>query len=232
MRPSPRDDPRGTPVVGMTRVLIADPQLLLADALATALAGHDDLEVVDEQPETARDALAAVLRHQPDVALLNYRLRQMNGPALLLAVQVQAPNVKVITLSSWLHSPHDIQTALDCGAVGFVPTEVRVATIVEAIRRARSGENPVFEDKLADMAGRLQSRQDHVSTIAARLARLTPRQLEVLRLIAAGMDATTISKRLNISMPTVRSHIHSMLELAGAQSQVELISMARDHGVV
>lgn len=213
------------------RVLVADSQVLFADALGLALARYEDLEVADARPETGIQALRAALEQEPDVILLDFWIRDMAGPAAVQMLSAQVPDAHVLVLS-WFHGPDHFTQALEAGAGGFLPKSLRVAKVHEGIVRVHAGEVPVFEQELARLAGTIDNRARVGQRIVQRFYTLTPRELEVLRLLSAGLGADEVAKRLDIAVGTARTHIHHILSKTGAASQLEAVAMARAQGVI
>lgn len=212
-------------------MLVADAQLLFSDALCVALSASASLDVLPENPADGRKAIAIAIADKPDVALVDFWMPEVNGPAVARTLGAQAPSVKVLHLS-WFHGPVQIEESLTSGAVGFLPKSVRVALVAEAIERAQAGECPVFEEQLMGLVHTIAARQEHLAVIQDRLASLTPRQLEILRLVGAGLTVTDVTKRLDLREGTVRTHIHNILEKTGARSQLEAVALARDQGLI
>lgn len=218
---------------GMTpiRVLVSDPQVLVADALAGALERYDDLEVVSARPESGSDAVQAAVVYEPQVILTEFWVRDMSGPAAIELLLGKVPDARVLVIS-WFHGPDQIHQALDAGAVAFLPKSLRVPQVHEAILRAHAGENPVFAEELSRLVDLLERRSRYVTDMGERLRSLSGRELEVLQLIAVGLPNNDIAKRLNLAPGTVRTHIHQILSKTGARSQVEAVAIARDHEIV
>jgi DNA-binding NarL/FixJ family response regulator len=217
--------------MAITRVLIGDAQHLFADALAEALACRSDLSVLDTRPCQGVEALRVATNSTADVALLDYWLPDMEGPVAIRELLRRAPEVKVLTLS-WFHGADQVQLALRAGAVGFLPKSLSVQRVAEAVRRAHEGENPVFGEELARLVDQLAMRAAAVQEVTGRFAELTVREIEVLQLLALGRSRTAIARCLEISEATVRTHITRLLGKSGATSQLEVVTMARDAGIV
>ncbi|MEX0660088.1 MAG: response regulator transcription factor [Egibacteraceae bacterium] len=215
----------------LTRVLIADAQVLFSDALAIALGCCEGLEILPDLPTEGRKAVAMAIADKPDIILVDYWMPEMDGPAVARTLAVQATETKVMHLS-WFHGPIQIQESLASGAVGFLPKSVRVSLVAEAIVRAQAGESPVFEEQLQGLARTIATRQQYLADMQTRLASLTPRQLEILRLVGAGLMVTDVAKRLGLREGTVRTHIHNILDKTGARSQLEAVALARDEGLI
>lgn len=214
-----------------TLVVIADAQYLFAESLATALTERAGLKVVPDHPNRGSDVLTLVASERPDVALVDYWLPDMDGPSVIGQLRARAPATKVITLS-WFHGRREVQQALHNGAVGFLPKGVRVDQVAEAIARAQDGEDPVFAEELTKLVRTITARNNALGDIAQRFAVFTPRELDVLQLIAAGLSARMIARRLDIREATVRTHITRILAKTEAGSQLEVVAMARDQGLV
>lgn len=214
-----------------TRVLIADGQPLVADALAIALRRCGDLEPVASRAHDAVEAIEAARLHRPDVAVIDFWLPGMECAAVIQAVTAAHPRIKVITLS-WLISADHIRSALTAGAAGVLPKTVLVADLAEAIRRAHAGDSLVFGDDLAELVETLGRRRDVGWRIFDGLKSLGPREFEVLSYMGDGLPVEDIAARLAISPKTVRNHIHSILSKLGARTQLEAVVWARNNGLI
>jgi len=212
-------------------VLIVDAQFLVADALATALNGYDDIAVLAQRPTTGVQALKEAAAAHPAVVLLDYWLPDVDGPAAIRQLGAEAPDTKALTLS-WLHDPEQIKTALQAGAIGYLPKSVSVAKVAEGIRRAAQGEDPVFGEKIAKLIEALRARADEVDDVADRFANLTTRELEVLQLLSTGASVVEIGHQIGITEATVRTHITRILRKIEAGSQLEAVTLARVAGLV
>lgn len=226
-----RLDDEGVTGAPTRTVLVADGQRMFAEAVAIALRSHPGLHVLSEHPTTGTAALEVAMRDEPDVLLLDYWLLGMNGPACTRAVHERCPDAKVLLLS-WLHGPQHVQEALAAGAVGFLPKSLTFDQLVEAIRRACSGEPLVFAEQLARLVDDIERRARESEERAKRLATLSTRELEVLDLLGKGLSPKEIALNLDISVGTVKNHIHSILTKTGGRTQLEAILVARYHRVI
>lgn len=211
--------------------MVADLQVLMADALAEALERRKDLEVFPERETTGPGLIAAAQEHRPDVVLVSYQLADMEGPAATRAILHRSPESKVVVLA-WFWGPPQVHRAYEAGAAGFLPKGITVETLAEAIRRVQAGEAPVYEAELQGLMDRLEARQRRVDTVAARLATLTVREMEVLQLLGAGLSPRETAGRLGITEGTVRNHISRILSKTETASQMEVVARARDRGVL
>lgn len=212
-------------------VLVADGQKLFAQAVGIALRTYPELEVLPEHPTTGTAALEVATREEPDMLLLDYWLPGMDGPACTRAVRERTPGAKVLLLS-WLHGPQHVQEALAAGAVGFLPKSLTFDQLVEAIRRACAGEALVFGEQLARLVEDIERRAEESEERVKRLATLSGRELEVLDRLGKGLSPKEIAVDLEISIGTVKNHIHSILVKTGGRTQLEAILVARYHRII
>jgi DNA-binding NarL/FixJ family response regulator len=217
--------------VSLISVLICDAQPLMGDALALALERDAGLAIFPEHPAAGVDAVEAAVRLRPDVALIDFWLDGMEAPAVVREILAHAPETKILHLS-WFHGPPQIRESIASGSVGFLPKGVTVAQVDEAIHRAHAGEVPVFEKELDELILRIERRGHYLEDLHDRFVTLSPRELQVLRLLGAGLTSEDIGARLGIVEATVRTHIHRILSKSGARSQLEAVALARDQGLV
>lgn len=217
--------------VTVIHVLIADAQGLFSDALARCLADWEDFEVLADRPLTGVRALHTALEHKPDVALIDYWLAEMDGPVIARELLARLPDTKVIHLS-WFHGPDQVEASLASGAVGFLPKSLSVPQVAEAIHRAVGGERPVFEERLSRMVDAITQRADYIDRQASRFNTLTARELGVLRELAGGYTVDQIGRRLGITYGTARTHVRRIVQKTQARSQLEVVAMAKEQGLV
>lgn len=212
-------------------MLVADGSRLLSEALASSLRWNFDMEALEEFPGTGPEALEAVGRLKPNVALIDFWLPGMEGPAVAATLQHRCPQTKVILLSL-IHSPRDIERALASGAVGFLPKSTGMKSVSEAIRRAHAGENPVFAEDLQHLSRKIKEREVVAERINKIFATLSPREMEVLRLFSYGWSINQIAKKLSLSPGTVKQYSHKILQRTGAETRERAIAMARFSGII
>lgn len=214
-----------------TRILVADAQPLFAEALAGVLALERDFLTFSEYPASGRDVVDAIYRLEPDVALIDYWIPGMEGPAVTNAITREAPQVKVIMLS-WFYGVREIRKALEAGAIGFIPKNVSVSQVSAAIRDAQAGSSIVYPEQIAKMMERLDLGDKAATQMWQKLGELTPRELEILEQLARGDPINALAERLSISVHTLRTHIHRILEKTGTRSQMEAVALARRFGLI
>ncbi|MGH2772363.1 MAG: response regulator [Actinomycetota bacterium] len=213
------------------KVLVADSQLSFSDALAISLRLQPDIEVLFDHPTSAQDAVKAVVKVKPDVALVDYWLPGMEGSATTKMILSQARGQKVIVLS-WFHGPRHIQEALDAGVAGFLPKSLLVPEIAEAIRRAHTGETPIYAEETGRLLAKIDKKYQDNLLIWNRLKNLTEREIVVLTLLSLGHSKKEVAEQLFIAPGTVKNHLHKMLVKSGARTLTELAAMARSCGLI
>lgn len=208
------------------RVLIVDDHTVLSQALADALSLHGITEVRVAGPhELGGEAVVALARAwRPSVVLLDLYLGD-EAPAIPLVPLLSSPGTAVVVLTASEDRTVWAQ-ALEAGAAGVMPKSVDFNELVSAVRRAAAGQ-PLLEDReqaeLLDEVARLRKAE------ARRLGpfqRLTRREQEVLAGLIAGQAAKQIARDLQVSMPTVRTHIRSVFDKLGVNSQRAAVTMA------
>lgn len=217
--------------MGSITVLVADNQFLFADALARCLGTLPDLEVLPDRPQEATRALEVVEADKPDVALLDYWLAGMTGPALIRVLSSRVPRTRLVHVS-WFHGAPHIQASLDAGAAAFLPKGVGVDQVAEVVRRVHAGQTRALAEKVGGLVQKVNRRAADVDGQWERLTELTPRELEVLRLLADGLSVQDVCEALTVTEATVRSHIHHVLTKTGTRNQMEAVALAREHGVL
>lgn len=213
--------------MGVVRVLIADPQRVFAEAVAEALRESDGLGLVDGHPNSAAALIEAVTAQEPRVVLMDYHLDVMSCDRVVRDVVACQPDVRVLVLSS-RHHEDAVQQVLDAGAVGYLPKDCDLATVVQAVHRADADERPVFGDRLGRLLDSLQRRRVAAEEHERRMAMLTPRELEVLQWLAAGFTPGETAAGLGATVHTVQTHIRNLKAKTGARTHLEAARMA--HG--
>jgi DNA-binding NarL/FixJ family response regulator len=211
------------------RVLIVDDHPVMARGIQMALAEHPDLEVVG----VARDAseterLADETR--PNVLLADFHLPDASGADLARTLRRRHPRLMVLMLSAD-DAEERIADAIEAGAVGYIIKTESAATLAAAIRRAAAGEILLA----APMLARLVAAQRRSAAARGERSRilesLTPRQRQVLQLIAKGLDNRRIAGRLGVAVNTVRGYTQDLLEKMGAHSKLEAVARASELGL-
>jgi len=203
-----------------TRVLIVDDHLMVREGLKVLLSTALDLDVVGEAANGAK-AVEAVSLTAPDVVLMDILMPVMNGAEATALIKEAFPAVQVIALTSYADGELVEQT-LQAGAVSFLLKDSRPEALVQAIRDAREGRGTIDAGAMRSMMSR---GQDKVG------ADLTPREREVLALIAAGMSNSEIAEKLTLAVGTVRLHVSNILAKLGAPNRTTAAIIAVKHGL-
>lgn len=217
------------------RVLVADAQRLFSESLATALAQLPGMEVSFVRPKTSLttglETAEAVIRTKPDVAVLDYWLAEMQGPALVRMILGWQPTTKVLIVS-WFHSPRDIEAALSAGALGFLPKTLPVDEIGQAIRDVQAGRTLLQAERDLQLAQTIAGHEQDAKNLWDRLVTLTPREVDVVRMLATGQPTKQIAKAMEISEGTLRIHLNNIMSKTGAETRMEAVALARQAGLV
>ncbi len=207
------------------RVVIADDHTLLREGTSRILETQADIEVVGEAGDGA-GAVEAVLRLQPDVALLDVRMPVLNGIDATQRIREQAPNVAVLVLSAYADDEY-VSAVIRAGASGYLLKTVRAHELIEAVRRVGMGEvvlHPAVAGKLARLF--VKNNTDG----APEEHKLTPRELDILRLVCLGRLNKEIAGELSLSIRTVEGHLNAILGKLGARSRTEAAMLASSKG--
>jgi NarL family two-component system response regulator LiaR len=186
------------------RVVIADDHAVVRQGLRTYLELQEDIDVVAEAADGA-EAVDAAARHAPDVVLLDLAMPRLDGVGALRELRERAPEVRVIVLTSFGEDDR-LFAALRAGAAGFLLKDTEPPDLVRAIRTAHAGQAPLSPATATRVVEEL-SRGGRGR--AADL--LTPRELEVLRLIARGRSNKRIALELGVAEKTVKTHVGHVL---------------------
>lgn len=208
------------------RLLLVDDHCMVRRALRRLLEDEPDLEVVGEAGE-GRDALAQAARLRPDVIVLDLVLPGMGGLEVIPELARRLPGIAVVVLSMYSSEPY-VKEALRSGACCYVRKQADVGELVRAVREAAAGHR-YLSPPLARWAFDAYAEPDRP---ADPYWELTPRQREVLRLVALGHTSRQIAALLTISPRTVESHRASVLDRLGLTGTAELVRYAVGRGVV
>ncbi len=211
----------------MIRVLIADDQPLARAGFRAVLEATGSITVVAEA-ESGEQAIQLARAHEPDVVLMDIRMPGMDG----IEATRHMPNQKILILTTFGLDDYIIE-ALRAGASGFLLKDAPLEELVRAIRTIAAGDaqlsSAVTKRLLTQVARRLPSA---VPRDTGSLARLTEREQEVLRLLAAGMTNAEIAAALVISEPTVKTHVSNVLQKLALRDRVQAVIYAYENGLI
>ncbi|MEV4092559.1 response regulator transcription factor [Streptosporangium saharense] len=216
------------------RIVIADDQALVRTGFRMILTA-DGAEVVGEAADGA-EAIDAVRRTNPDVVLMDIRMPQMDGleaTRRLMAEEGQETRVLILTTYDL---DHYVYAALAAGASGFLLKDVTPEHLVAAVRLVRTGDAllaPSITRRLVERFARREEREEAGADASHRdLSELTPRELEVLRLLATGLSNAELAERLTLSTTTVKTHVARILAKLGLRDRVQAVVLAYETGLI
>jgi DNA-binding NarL/FixJ family response regulator len=214
------------------RVLVADDHALVRHGFRSILAGEDDIDVIEASD--GRDAVAIATRDQPDVALMDIRMPVLDGieATRLITADPVLSSTKVIVLTTFDLDEY-VFGALRAGASGFLLKGVEPVQLINAVRTVAGGDALLEPSATRRLIEAYTSGATHERTSAPPLPEeLTPREIELLTLIAGGSTNAEIAERLVISPLTVKSHVSRILTKMSARDRTQLVVMAYESGLV
>ncbi|WP_433274827.1 response regulator transcription factor [Pseudonocardia xinjiangensis] len=199
----------------MIRILLADDERLIRDAIAGLLDLDDDFEVVG-QAASGDEAIATALRLRPDVALLDLQIPGPDGIEVARRLATELPDCRCVIVTS--HGrPGYLKSALAAGVRGFLPKTVSFPTLAHVVRKVAAGGRYVDPELAAEAIG-------------AGDSPLTPRETDVLAFARDGAPVEEIAQRVSLSRGTVRNHLAAAIGKLGAANRHEAARIAAEHG--
>lgn len=216
-------------VRAIARLIIADDHELARAGLRSMIGGESGLEIVGEAAN-GREALELCRRHEPDLALLDMRMPEMDGLAATRSIKSECPKTSVIIVT--MHeNPDYLFEALKAGAAGYLLKDASQREVVTAVRRVLRGESLLNQDLATQLLRRLAGEASGAN--GARPAeRLTPREHEVLRLLAQGQTNREIAKSLVVSVGTVKVHVEHIIAKLGVSDRTQAAVRAVELGLL
>ncbi|MEV0644238.1 response regulator transcription factor [Phytomonospora sp. NPDC050363] len=203
------------------RVLLADDHPVVRQGLRTFLELHDDIDVVGEAAD-GREAVELVRELEPDVLLLDRKMPGLDGQGVLTELAGLPARTRAIVLTS-VTDPRDVAPAVAAGAAGFLYKDVAPDALVAAIRSVHSGQSLFAPEALAAMTA--PAAREPVA------GPLTPREVEVLGLIATGRSNREIARELVVAEKTVKTHVSNVLMKLGVTDRTQAALYAVRHGL-
>ena len=207
------------------RVLLADDHRIVAEGLKSLLSTEFDLVGVVED---GRALVAAAKELRPDVIVADITMPRLNGLDALPHLKKEDPSVKVVFLTMHKDVAY-ARRALESGASGFVLKHSAATELIDAVRAAAKGKTYLTPALAGDVLHAMRQGPERGSD---PVAMLTPRQREILQLLAEGRSAKEIGAALDISARTVEFHKYQMMEALGLHANAELVHFAIKHGIV
>lgn len=207
------------------RILVADDHPVVRDGLAAVLGTQPDFEVISEV-SNGREVIEQTLALKPDVVLLDLEMPEMDGVETLKALRQMSAEVKAIVFTAF-DTDERILSAVQAGAQGYLLKGAPREELFKAVRVVNAGGSllePVVASKLL--------RQVSEAEAKPKADPLTPREVEVLELVAQGLQNKEIAAALVISERTVKFHVSSIMGKLGAGNRTEALSIAAQRGLV
>jgi DNA-binding NarL/FixJ family response regulator len=211
------------------RVLVADDHAIVREGLSIMLGNQPDMQVVGTAAN-GREALRLVDEHDPDVAVMDISMPELNGIDAIQQILPHHPLLKVIVLSIHQTKPY-VFRALKAGAKGYLIKETAGLEVVEAVRAVYRGER-YLSQQIADLLTVSLSINSEASNEAGPLERLSQREREILQLVAEGKTSQAIANLLSISPKTVDTYRSRLMHKIGVNDMAGLVKFAIQHGVI
>ena len=211
------------------RVLVVDDQSLVRAGFRLVLENHDDLEVVGEA-SNGHEAIHSAGRLKPDVVLMDIRMPELDGIAATRAITTTHP-ARVLVLTTYDLDEY-VYDALQAGASGFLLKDTPPSQLADGIRAVASGEAllaPTVTRRLIEEFARVGPAR---RVRPSELDELTPRELEVLQLVARGMSNAEIAADLFLGETTVKTHVTHVLGKLGLRDRVQAVVLAYESGLI
>lgn len=216
--------PPGEGTAPRVRVILADDHPLLREGVERAIAAYPSLELVGVASD-GRQALEEIRRLRPDVAVVDLRMPGLGGMDVVHAVSRDGLSTRVMFLSGYVDSTIAYR-ALAEGAMGFITKEAGGKAVCEAIAAVARGEIVLSPEAQSSIAEEIRTRRD------ASEPALTPRERDVLRLVAEGLSAPDIGARLSLSAATVKGHLGSIYEKLGVSERAAAVAEGMRRGLL
>jgi DNA-binding NarL/FixJ family response regulator len=213
----------------MTRVLIADDDDLMRAGLVELLSGEESIEIVG-QARTGREAVDRARRLKPDVVLMDVRMPDLDGIRATAELAVAAPTARVLILTTFEQDDY-IFGALRAGASGFLLKRTRPEELIAAVHTVAAGDSLLSPSVTRRVIDRVAQQPTPELSDQAKLDELTPREREVLELVAGGLSNREIAAELVIEEATARSHVRRILMKLGLRDRVQIVIFAYETGV-
>jgi DNA-binding NarL/FixJ family response regulator len=207
-------------------LLICDDHRILTDAIAAIVRSDPGLRLVTAPVDNGPEAVRLSQEHRPDVVLMDIELRgPMNGIETTRCITQVSPTSRVVVVSGHKRPTVAVE-AVEAGASGFLDKNAAIDDLLRVVHAAAAGELLIDPTMLARLIPELAAERRATNEIRAKLARLTPRERDILMLMTQGRGSESIAEHLVISRPTVRTHIQNVLTKLEVRSQLEAVALA------
>ncbi|MDB5303762.1 MAG: response regulator receiver [Phycisphaerales bacterium] len=202
----------------LVRVLCADDHPLVRKGIASIIGNETDMRLVAEAGN-GREAVEQFRIYKPDVTLMDLRMPEVDGISAARTIRAEAPDARIIALTSF-DGDQEIYRALEAGVRGYILKEMVHTEVVRAIRLVHSGKRLMP----AEVAERLGQYFPQVA--------LTPREVEVIGLVAQGLANKEIAAKLGTAGGTIKMHVQNILEKLGASDRTHAVTIALQRGII
>jgi len=202
----------------MIRVLTVDDHPLLRDGIAALIGSEEDMELIGEA-SNGREGLDMFRKFRPDVTLMDLQMPEMNGIDAIGAIRGEFPEARIIVLTT---HPGDVQVsrALKAGARAYLMKGELRKELLETVRAVHAGQKRLSSEVAVEIA-------EHVTDSS-----LTPREIDVLRLVAAGNANKEVGALLSLTEVTIKSHMKNILGKLGANDRTHAVTIALKRGII
>ncbi len=202
----------------------------MAEGIQALLDREDDIKVIGVAG-TVKDAVAMSAADSPEVVVMDFRLPDGTGAQAGETIRSRRPHPSLVFVSGD-DSEDALLLAVQAGASVFLPKSRASSEIVTAVRKAARGEMLIPANQLADLLVRVRERSQEQAERLRLRAEFTPREREVLLLMAEGLDNKTIGRELGLRLTTIRSYVQDILEKLDAHSKLEAVPTAARHNLL
>ena len=209
------------------RIVLADDHPIILDGLEQLFGRQSDFEVVAAVTD-GQKALEAVRKLKPDILVLDVQMPGCDGLSVLRELQKEGSRTRVVLLTATLDD-EGVLEAIELGAWGLVLKEAASISLLEALRKVARGHrslDPQLVSRAAENAMALRENRRELERL------LSPRETDVVRMVASGLRNKDIATQLSITEGTVKSYLHSIYEKLGVRGRVELTLLAQEKGIV
>ena len=209
------------------KVLICDDQALIRDGLEMLLKLERDVEVVGQARDGA-EAVELVALHSPDLVLMDLKMPGMNGIEATRRIRTHHPGVRVLVLTTY-DDDEWVLDAIRAGAAGYLLKDTPREEVLKAVRGTAEGKSFVDPAVAGKLLGQVAGQQTLPSSLLTD--KLTPREVDVLRLLAQGLTNAEIAERIYLSEGTVRNHVSAILAKLDVPGRTQAAVIAIQHGL-
>jgi len=206
------------------RILLVDDHALFRSGIKAVVQRRSDFLVVGEAA-SGLEAIKRAITLRPDLILLDLNLPDLSGREVLTALQEEGLQAKVVILTV-SENPDDLADVMSAGAHGYLLKNIDVAQFLDALRRVMEGDTVVSPEMTLRLVHAMRPQTSPSSSAELLIARLTPREKEILSTLAAGASNKEIARRFDLSESTVKVHVQNILRKLECQSRVQAAVLA------